>query len=896
MKLLWPFVLMLSSTISQAEEIKGQFTKSGDSTHLEFTGKKTWNYNLRRDGNKVILNISEMDDQTKAHFSAWKDSLVQGVSIADGPDGGEEITFVVPPQVESFDYLTDQPSRLIIDFFKGDRKAVKNVQGGSKVAGKGDANVAHLPKKKGTREPASAVSKDETGVAPTKPSGVYDAADPDYARFNILDVDIVENAVIASRNNIYLNFPIYDYPTPVLKEMLEARPEYEIKPEDNDENKKARLLLTLFNKKRPAVFLKTLEFFEKQYPESKYREIVSYMEADIYFAFYEESKNPLDLERATMRYLSAADKFPNSVLSERTTLFVGYTYFDRGDYINAMKVFNRFEKRFPQSQLINQVRLSLADSHKNLSHPDDALKVLESVERDEAAGEFRTIAAFKKGDVYYGAKDYGQAIIEYKKYLQKYGSERAKFPDVHFNMAEAYFWLGQYKLAIDAHREFLRLFPRDSYGGYSITRVGELLEIMGAPRQNVDGAFLESIFRYQGSEGANVARTRLTSDRMGTMKEKELKIALEDVDKFAENSKLPRAKEFTTILVSDGYRKRHDYKKSLDLLIDFYKRNPTSDLAIFKNRIRDNIIHQLRTHVTKNQFMEAFKVYGEYVSVWLKNNDRIDVEYYLARSFELAGVQSEAASYYRKVLNRLYAIEGTSEEKERRVLEDLPSTESVNLRLAALTVAQRDYGKAFFYLDSIKVVGHLTPEEQIERTELASIVAEERGHPELAKKFLKTLIESWKGQPALVSGPYLRLAELQIKSKEYNDAITNLEKVLHLDTDSKQVPADSVARAMELKGEILAETKNYKEAIGAYRKMLDKFEDNMSLESVRYQLGKLQFESGNFTDAEKTWSALKPEGFWSKLAKEQLENSRWNQQYKKYLKRIPAFADAKQGK
>jgi tetratricopeptide (TPR) repeat protein len=885
---------MLGSTISQAEEIKGIFTKSGDSTHLEFTGKKTWNYNLRRDGNKIILNISEMDAQTKAHFSAWKDSLVQGVSIADGPDGGEEITFLIPNQVESFDYLTDQPSRLIIDFFKGDRKAV----------GKGDANVStkaaqkttRLPQKKGTRQPAAVVSKEETGVPAAKPTGVYDAADPDYSRFNVLNIDIVENAVIASRNNIYLSFPIYDYPTPVLKEMLEARPEYEIKPEDTDENKKARLLLTLFNKKRPAVFLKTLEFFEKQYPESKYREIVSYMESDIYFGFYEESKNPLDLERATMRYLAAADKFPTSVLSERTTLFVGYTYFDRGDYINAMKVFNRFEKRFPQSQWLNQVRISLADSHKALNHPDDALKVLESIENDESAGEFRTVAAFKKGDVYFGAKEYGKAITEYKKYLQKYGNERVKFPNVHFNMAESYFWLGQYKMAIDSHREFLRLFPRDNYGGYAITRVGELLEIMGAPRQNVDGAFLESIFRYQGSEGANVARTRLTSDRMGVMKEKELKIALEEVNKFSENSKLPRAKEFATILVSDGYCKRLDYKKSLDLLIDFYKRNPTSDLQIFKNRIRDNIIHQLRTQVTKNQFMEAFKIYGEYVSVWLKNNDRIDIEYYLARSFEIAGVQSEAASYYRKVLNRLYAIEGTSEEKERRVLEDLPSTESVNLRLAALTVAQRDYGKAFFYLDSIKVIGHLTPEEQIERTELASIVAEERGHPELAKKFLKTLIESWKGQPALVSGPYLRLAELQIKSKEYNDAITNLEKVLHLDTDSKQVPAESVARAMELKGDMLAETKNYKEAIGTYRKLLDKFEDSQPLESVRYQLGKLQFEVGSHTDAEKTWSALKPESFWAKLAKEQLENGRWNQQYKKYIKRIPAFADAKKGK
>jgi len=880
---------LLISQISNADDVEAQFSKVGDATHLEFSGKTSWNYNLRREDGKVVLNVPKVDDQTKAHLDAWKDGLVQKVSITSGPDGGDEITFTLSKEVESFDYLTDQPSRLVLDFFKASVKETKA------VAKKPAPKPAHVAKKvgKSSRAPASVESEKDKKAKVAKQTGNYDAADPDYERFNILESDINENSVIASHNNIYLNFPIYDYPTPVLKDFIEAPPIYEIKPEDSDENKKARLLLTLFNKKRAAVFFKTLEFFNKQYPKSKYDEIIRYMEADLYYGFYLESKDAISLERATSRYLQLTEHYPDSLLSERTTLFVAYSYFERGDFLNAMKVLNRFEKRYPNSKWISQVRLSLADTHKAAHHPEDALKVLESVENDSNAREYSTIAAFKKGDVYFGMKEYGKAISEYKKYFYKFPTVATQFPNAQFNIAESYFWLGQYKLSLDAHRTFVRLFPRDSYGGYSITRIGELLDIMGAPKKKVDGAYLESLFRYQGTEGANVAKVRMISERMERMKEKELEAALEDVKNFSETSKLPRAKEFATILTADGYNKRKDYKIALDLLIKFYKDNPTSDLEIFKKRIRDNIIHQLQIHVAKGEFIDAFKIYGEYVAVWLKNNDRIDVEYYLARSFEQAGVETEAAEYFRKVLNRLYAIQGTSEEKERRVLEDLPSTESVNLRLASLTVSQKDFAKAAFYLDSIKYPAKLKPEEQIERIELSAIVVDERGQSDKAKSYLKDLIGSWKGQPALVSGPYLRLAELQMKSKDYDEAVSNLQKVINLDTDSKLVPESRVAKALELKGDIFVAMDKKKEAIASYRKLLDRFEDNMPLESVRYQIGKLQFETGNMPDAEKTWSALKPDTLWASLAKEQLENSRWNQQYKKYLNRIPAMANSK---
>jgi hypothetical protein len=42
-----------------------------------------------------------------------------------------------------------------------------------------------------------------------------------------------------------------------------------------------------------------------------------------------------------------------------------------------------------------------------------------------------------------------------------------------------------------------------------------------------------------------------------------------------------------------------------------------------------------------------------------------------------------------------------------------------------------------------------------------------------------------------------------------------------------------------------------------------------------------------------TWNDFKGDksGFWKKLAQEKLRSSEWNDEYKKYIKRIPAMAN-----
>ncbi|MGE3972973.1 MAG: tetratricopeptide repeat protein [Bdellovibrionales bacterium] len=897
MKLNQRLLILMACLIPQLsygdDGVSGALTRVGDAAHAEFTGRKSWNYDIRKENQNIIINLPPLTDKTKAQLTSWSDSFVSSVRIEAGPDGGNLVTFTLAAKdVEHFDYISDQPSRLIVDFYKNPA-LLKN----KKTSVASTPVEVKLPPKKVEKQKerviASEAKESESFPADGEKTdvGVFDSADSNYSRFQILPADIKEEAIIASRGNIYLQYPILDDRQTLLKELQENPPIYEIQPEDTDENKKARLLLTLFGKNRPAVFSKSLEFFEKQYPKSQYIEMIQYLKADLAYADWKKSQLPEDLNKALKLYEILVETYPESVLAERTSLFVGYSYFDRGDYLSSIKYLSKFEKKYPDSKYRPQVRVALADAYRGLRKYGDTFDILRKLEADPASPDYHAQASFKMGDVHFYGKSYKQAVESYTSSLEKY--KTAKKANPYYNLAESYFWLGKYKESLDAHRKFLTLFPRHEYGNYSMVRVGELLEILGADRKKVDGAYLETIFRYKNSEGAGVARIRLTGQRIKDMKEKEIDAALLEINKFVEKSTLPRIKDFVSILVSDGYRERREYQKAFELLTKFYNENPEADLSIFRKRIVQNLTSQLSVYVQKGQFMDFFKAYGKDAPLWLKNPDRIDIDYYQGRSFEQAGVSSEAATYYRKVLNRLYAIKGTDEEKERMVMENIPSTDTVNLRLAAMSYQEKDYGQAVSYLDAIQSPYKLSPDEQVERIEAYANVFIQKGSVGQAKKYLSDLITNWKGRPGLVSAPLVKLSELQIEGQEYERAELNLQKVILMEKDSEQVPKETVIHAMELKGNIQLKQKKYEAAAATYRKLLEKYEEDFPLEAVRYRLGKLHFEQGNMVEAEKSWSTLKENSTWAKMAKEQLEHSKWNKQYKKYIQRIPSMADDK---
>ncbi|MBC7370444.1 MAG: tetratricopeptide repeat protein, partial [Bdellovibrionaceae bacterium] len=718
-----------------------------------------------------------------------------------------------------------------------------------------------------------------------------------FERFAIKDYEIKEDEMIRSKENYYIQYPMIRAENHYWQKMKIAAPIYEIETKNNDENKQARLLWTLFEKKRFAVYLKTEEWFRKKYPESEYNEIVDFMTADVYKALWEEKNEQKYYEIAQVKYKQAIQKHPKSPLVERTSLMLGYMALEKGDSLEAIRTFNEhIDKNYagkPDALSNDLARLGTGSAYAKLNRHQEAADVFNGLQKSSPHKEIRAEAAYRNGDVFVQARNYQKAIDTYKEAVKNYPEYQSDYPNAFYNQAEALFGLGEYRKSLDVYLEFIKKFPSHEHAAFAMTRLGELLEILGADKARVIGAYLETYFRYGENDNAIIARLRLTSARMKAMKPKEVDASSREILSLVKRLEIPNIEQFGTIMISEGFSARGESEKAIDLLTKYYQQNPTTvDRNLFTKRIVSNITDEIHDQVNSGDFIKALKTHAKYADNWLKNNERIDTKFYLAKAFEKAGAPSEAEKYYRDVLNKVYAIRGTARDKELTIIKQKPSEDDLNLRLAAATFAQKKLNQAYEYLKNIKNPEQLPEDQQIERVRIAVDLLEKRGDLDSAVRYLTELLRTWKGQAQLVAEPYLRLAQLEVKQGKKDAAIESLKKVDVLMADSKAVPTNVHAQSLEQLGHLYAEKGDNKLAIGAFEKLLNTYEEKRPLASVRYKLGQIYFKDGEVQKAADIWSKLKngKSDFWYNLAQEQLKNSEWRGDYKKYIQRIPAMS------
>ncbi len=992
-------------------EIGLEIMRIGDATHFEFSGAVEWKYDLKREGgkgNRVVMRLKGLKPEALNKLRGISDSLIKTVKINEkGIDDGVEIAFQVAEKTDFFDYISDQPARLILDFFPQDSDDVAAAKAPEKTSEQklekaqqptsGDvaqtAAETKLPEhhkvsrqieknlqKKG-REPANDGRIEVKGTLPEGPSlaeqislakdfnhGIFDGGDPEFKRFSIKDYEIKEDAIIASRANFYLPFPMLELGVPQLEALLAVPPTYEIVASENRENKEARVLLMMFSKKQRALFLKAAAEFLKDHPQSSYDELIRYMVADSHYDIYRASNSTQDFEQAMNQYLALSEQYPDSPMAPRTLLLMGYSYLYRGDSFGALKSFQTFSRLHPSSKQIDRVRISTAEAYLRLNRFDDAYELFDQIEKTGLTQRGREEAAFRKGDVFFRRKDYDSAVREYQAAIKRFPAAGNRFANAWYNIAEAEFTQKRYRQSLDAFRSFLQKFPDHDHGGYAMTRMGELLGILGAPVARAEGALMESHFRYRATPGAGVARMRLLASRMPSMKEKELASALqeiaditrlyanrplskkelaekkekeealakaehaaassgaggehgggggeakggegaghghanqaadefrlvpkEDEDATRRKPELPGIEEFSKLLVADGYTARREYDHATQELVDYYQKNPQSpNMDKFKTRIIRNLSEGIRSSIDRGDFLDSLRRYSKNAGGWLKGSERVDVPFSVARSYEQAGVYKEATLNYEVCLQRLKNIKDADAERERRIFENPPSADAIRLRLAAVAAKAGDFAAAEGHLKKIASRSSLPDSEQIERAEISAQVAEARGQHEVARKYLNDLLKAWKGDVALTSPLHLRLARLEERNRNFKAADVHLSKIIiWKNKESAAVNDDLHASALELRGDLFVKRGRRADAAKTYRDLLSAYENTRPLASVRYRLGQLLFQDGDLKGAEVVWNQFKsaPDNLWQRLATEQMQGAKWQNEYKKYLNRIPA--------
>lgn len=896
---------------SQAGDVKGAVSLEGETFNFELSGQKNWDYDLKRINQKgqpkVQLFVKSLDQNFVNKISNIENPFVKLITVTQNAiDNKWLVEFLLKNEsVETFDYLTDQPSKLIIDFYKVEKPetsaaVVTEEKPLLPIVAHAAAKKKKVTKKAvADRKPADVdvlTINDPAGIETSvlARSGLYDASDSMFSRFVMQESEYKEDSVIKSRSNYYLKFPTLESEFSFWKKMKENSPAYEILSESGIENKEARLLKTLFAKKRYLVFIQTAEWFKKKYPDSKYGEMLSFMTGDAFAELWKVEKLKSMYEQAQNAYREAQEKYPESVLSERTSLLTGMLAIDNSDYTAAIRKLHVHieNKRYANKISQQYAKIGLAYSYSKINKLDEALKFLTEIEKNSKDQLVLTEVAVRRGDFNFFSKKFDESIAAYEIATKNFPLVSKLYPSAYFNKMEAQFWKTKFQNSLQSAIDFAQNFPTHNFAPYALTRVGELLDIMGADQAKSVGAYLETHFRYGDSPKTIVARLHLLSTKMKSMKSEQLEMTLTKMDELALKSELENVGQFKVAMISDGFARRKDYLKAIEILSKFYQKNPNRpDAKQVTNRIVKNINDQLKYLSDLNDYKGLLKTYRQYSDTWLKTHGRIDTDYFLGLSYEYAGAYGYAIEKYNKVLAGITAIKGTAVEKETYINQYLPSFDSLNLKLSKNSYDNSEFQDSFKFLEKIQNPLALSDAEQVTRVQLASKLYEQKGDSLTSIRYLSDLSNLWKGDEKLSIPVQFSLAEMQIQKNDIPAAIITYEKCREILLNNDKPTQKDLKQLMNSYSELLVNQGKNDQAIAFLGEMIQKHGNQFNLNQERFTLGELHFKKGEIKKAELVWNNLRNDTskVWKQLADEKLKQAAWDVDYKKYLKRIPAM-------
>ncbi len=936
--------LLTTVAMGQAStDVQMEFLHAGDTTHLELKGMPTWNYAVKRDESSklpiIYLDLPTLSQKATRNVLGWKSPFVEKVEVDSARSTGERTVlafYLTRQDIQTFDYQVESPSQLILDFFVKDADSTKSVTATKTkniekatpgAAGEptgataaptaktnnnltSDASNAAVPTPSGKQAKKVAAKTDRKPASDIPPqaepekksmglpqSGVFDGSDPNYERFAIKNYQIKPENMVQAKRNIYLEFPMLQLPYQEVDDIISAQPVYQILPSEGGENEQARFLVALFHRKRFAAFQKAYKVFKKKFPQTRYNEILEYLFADIHMDSFKSTKSDVDFEIAVNTYMELMMRYPQSAMYDRTAILVANAYWQKKEYVRALRMYQKYLNDRPQSPHSDVVRLVIAHTFAALNQFQDATNVLRKLSSDARQPKYAAEAMFRLGDAAFVQKKWVQAVELYQETLVKKPADIPLFPNIYFNLAESQFWLGQYADSAESYRSHLKQFPSHPFGGYALIRLGELIDILTGDKQRANAAYLESYFRFSPSTGAKVARIRLLTQRFRDMKKNEFLAAVKEISAIGEQNEVPGMQEFVTLALTDALNDRGESKDATQRLITYYQANPTSlTLPVIKTRIERNYVNEIKALISKGEFLSGLDLFEKHSTFWIKGVNRRDLEFHLALAFEKAGVNEEAYQKYEALLKKLESGNTATKESQGSVFDNPPALDQVHLRMARVQFEAGHFAQAVDHLKKIKGEQNLTDQEKVERVEIASRVFQKTGQHDIAVQMLTQIIDTWKDRPELITSALYQRAQVYVLQDKHEEALKSLDQLLgSYEKNSESNPKDVVA-AMKLAAESNLKLNRADKAIEIMNLALEKYESKIPMPETRYRLGLSYFEQGNLKQAEQVWEKLNPTDskVWYQMAQEQMKQDKFKANYRKYIDRIPAMSDLRQ--
>jgi tetratricopeptide (TPR) repeat protein len=458
-----------------------------------------------------------------------KDPRLAGLRFVETPSGlrisgrwkfPEGAQALAHPVMEKFDYREKDPSRLVVDFWAKSGETV--------------AQLKAVQKKKSSSQEARRAQDSEKARAARRLASLKEREEgEDLIRFC--------RKPLSDATEVFVPFRPVHEKVDLSRWFPSTSPDANyiyLEPKTKGEDAQyVRLALDLFRQGKPALAIKTLDFFEREHADSPYRHEMRFLRASA----LSKLGHADEALRVLAQLMVDAQDAPVGL---HAAMFLAVRNVEKSQSLQALENFLWLIQHHGSHRLAWVFHLGAAEALYALKQTDRAAKEYSWVMMNAPDRRAQSEGALRLGDLYLERQQYEQALASYFRALDRYREQAADFPTVHLNRAETLYWLGQPDRAVEAYTAFLADFPTHPAGWRATLRLGEILGRREGEQAQAQSRkfFFDTINRYPYSSGATLARLRLLpcGDHGGMKLEAALRFLSEEADKFD-----PRLEMFT---------------------------------------------------------------------------------------------------------------------------------------------------------------------------------------------------------------------------------------------------------------------------------------------------------------------------------------------------------------
>ena len=675
------------------------------------------------------------------------------------------------------------------------------------------------------------------------------------------------------------------------------------------ESQYIRLALDLYKQGKNALVLRTLDFFEKDYPQSDRMHEMRFLRANALI------KLGLPKDATPILARLGVDSKDSSV-AVYAAMFTAGAQIEGGSSLAALESFLWLINHYPEHHLAWVFHLGAAESLFSMKQTERAAKEYQWVAENGPSDRAKAQAALRIGDLYLDRLQYEHALAAYYQGLNRFGEEAKEFPGVFVNRGETLYQLGQMDRAQDVFKMFLKAFPAHPSGWRATYRLGEINGRKADPESLHASRnwFYKTINNYPTSPGATLARLRLIpcGDHGGFDIKGLDQFMAGDAQKFDGRGEvsIKRYRDMKGLAYVRGLVMLGQEERAVILAMEELRLSPISETQQFLRKIIGSLFRRsILNLLDQGKKYEALAFYQDKKDMIIREIPFFQLDYLLKLSQAAADLglgtmaqqliaMHEKAENSENARNQGRRVASGSATSASDMLDEEHESEQEYSKAKALWVSAEGLGKKAEIRTLLNKISDRS-RFGFEREVLLGVMDAQDG------KFSSALNHVAKAQllkPAQLNKNDISLetwlASLEARVGDPRVAYemyTNLER--HLSTLNKGykfetdpslsllgVPAFITAgttveqvqqQTWQIQGELLEKMNRWGEAATVYSKLVEK---GWGGGRVLFSYAKVLLKTGSAGNQEKGRSAMRQlassteDNFWKKLAKETLAN------------------------